>query len=160
VGYTSDAADASFVLILREELPAGRPVYFTVESWRTISEVGVGRGAEAVTEATVKVHAGDRRLVAVGEGNGPVNALDRALRGALIEVYPELERIALVDFKVRILDSSWGTDAVTRVLIESADSEGRAWRTVGVGPNIIEASWEALVDSLDYGLIHFGVEPR
>jgi 2-isopropylmalate synthase len=156
-GYTFDAADASFELLLREELPEGRPRYFTVESWRTISEIGAG--GEGVTEATVKVHAGDRRLVAVGEGNGPVNSLDRALRGALVEVYPELERIALVDFKVRILDSSWGTDAITRVLIESSDGE-RMWRTVGVGPNIIEASWEALVDSLDYGLIHFAVRPR
>jgi 2-isopropylmalate synthase len=170
-GYTFDAADASFELLLREELGL-RPVYFTTESWRTISETGAMRpdqqsggaavsakGAVAVTEATVKCHAGDRRLVAVGEGNGPVNALDQALRGALIEVYPELERIALVDFKVRILDSSWGTDAITRVLIESTDTE-RTWRTVGVGPNIIEASWEALVDSLDWGLVHFGVEPR
>ncbi|MDR1152864.1 MAG: citramalate synthase [Bifidobacteriaceae bacterium] len=158
-GYTYYAADASFELLLREELNGARPIFFTTESWRTISEVGAGRGDEAACEATVKVHAGDRRLVAVGEGNGPVNALDRALRGALVAVYPELERIALVDFKVRILDSSWGTDAVTRVLIESTDSE-RTWRTVGVGPNIIEASWEALVDSLDYGLIHMGVEPR
>ncbi|MDR1426173.1 MAG: citramalate synthase [Bifidobacteriaceae bacterium] len=158
-GYTFDAADASFELLLRDELDAGRPVYFVTESWRTISEVAAGHGADAVTEATVKLNAGDRRLVSVGEGNGPVNALDRALRSALVEVYPELERIALVDFKVRILDSSWGTDAITRVLIESTDTE-RTWRTVGVGPNIIEASWEALVDSLDYGLIHFGVEPR
>ncbi|MDR1294530.1 MAG: citramalate synthase [Bifidobacteriaceae bacterium] len=158
-GYTYDAADASFELLLREELTGARPVFFTTESWRTVSELAGGRGEEAVTEATVKVHAGDRRLVAVGEGNGPVNALDRALRGGLIAVYPELERIALVDFKVRILDSSWGTDAVTRVLIESTDSMS-TWRTVGVGPNIIEASWEALVDSLDYGLIHMGVRPR
>ena len=156
-GATFDAADASFELLLREEVDGSRPAYFRTESWRIISEDGAGR--DAVTEATVKVHAGRRRLVAVGEGNGPVNALDKALRAALIEVYPELEKIQLVDFKVRILDSSHGTDAVTRVLIESAEGP-KTWRTVGVGPNVIDASWQALVDSLDYGLIHAGVEPK
>jgi 2-isopropylmalate synthase len=166
-GYTFDAADASFELLLREELDGARPAYFTTESWRAISETSAGGApsvpgvaeGEAVTEATVKIHAGDRRLVAVGEGNGPVNALDQALRAALCEVYPELEQIALVDFKVRILDSSRGTDAITRVLIESSDGAS-TWRTVGVGPNIIEASWEALTDALVYGLVERGVAPR
>jgi 2-isopropylmalate synthase len=170
VGYTFDAADASFELLLRQAIDGSRPAYFRTESWRTISQSQPlfadavahpvdDRALVALTEATVKVHAGNRRLVAVGEGNGPVNALDKALRGALVEVYPELEKISLVDYKVRILDSSHGTDAITRVLIESADGN-HVWRTVGVGPNIIEASWQALVDALDYGLIKAHVKPR
>jgi 2-isopropylmalate synthase len=161
-GYTYDAADASFELLLREVVQGARPVYYETESWRAIAEQRGGTDS-ALTEATVKVHAGQRRLVAVGEGNGPVNALDEALRGALVAVYPELADIELVDYKVRILDSSVGTGAVTRVLIESArrgDSQGRVWRTVGVAANIIEASWEALTDAIVYGLIHAGVEPR
>ncbi|MCL2803100.1 MAG: citramalate synthase [Micrococcales bacterium] len=167
-GYTFDAADASFELLLRRALGL-LPSYFAVESWRTISEAagaigvppdaGSRASAAGVSEATVKLHAGDRRIVATGEGNGPVNALDAALRLALIEVYPELAGIELVDYKVRILDTSRGTDAVTRVLIESTDGS-RVWRTVGVGPNIIEASWEALTDSVVYGLVQSGVEVR
>ncbi|MDR2379295.1 MAG: citramalate synthase [Bifidobacteriaceae bacterium] len=183
-GYTFDAADASFELLLRAELPGGAPEYFRVESWRTISEtvpnghaapagpagqggrggqgVRSGRfGAEAPTasEATVKLWAGADRLVATGEGNGPVNALDAALRLALGEVYPELAEIDLVDYKVRILDSARGTDAITRVMIESTDGAA-VWRTVGVGANIIEASWEALTDAFAYGLLTAGVAPR
>ncbi|MDR2374409.1 MAG: citramalate synthase [Bifidobacteriaceae bacterium] len=162
-GYTFDAADASFELLLRSQLPSGRPEYFRVESWRTISEtVPNGRpGPEAPTssEATVKLWAGEERLVATGEGNGPVNALDAALRLALGGVYPELANIDLVDYKVRILDSARGTDAVTRVMIESADACS-TWRTVGVGANIIEASWEALTDAFTYGLMSASVSPR
>jgi 2-isopropylmalate synthase len=178
-GYTFDAADASFELLLRSELPGGRPEYFRVESWRTISETlpngraghsGAGEaagateattagstGAEVPTasEATVKLWAGSDRLVATGEGNGPVNALDAALRLALGGVYPELASIDLVDYKVRILDSARGTDAVTRVMIESTDGV-TVWRTVGVGTNIIEASWEALTDAFTYGLLIAG----
>ena len=89
--------------------------------------------------------------MATGEGNGPVNALDHALRQALNAVYPELEKLELVDFKVRILDASHGTDAITRVLIETADGQ-TTWTTVGVAPNIVEASWRALVDGITYGL--------
>jgi 2-isopropylmalate synthase len=165
-GYTFDAADASFELLLRSELPGGRPEYFRVESWRTISETVPGGhpaapGAEVPTasEATVKLWAGADRLVATGEGNGPVNALDAALRQALGGVYPELAQIDLVDYKVRILDSARGTDAVTRVMIESTDGAA-VWRTVGVGPNIIEASWEALTDAFTYGLLTAAVPPR
>ncbi len=158
-GYTYDAADASFYLMLREEIDGVRPRYFTVESWRTITERPGSRGTEAKAEATVKLSAGGRRFVTTGEGNGPVNALDHALREALLGVYPELEQFELIDFKVRILDAQHGTDAITRVLIETTDGL-RVWSTVGVGPNLIEASWEALTDSAIYGLIHIGVDPR
>jgi 2-isopropylmalate synthase len=161
-GYTYDAADASFELLLREELGAG-PEYFAVESWRTIVETvpgtAHGHGAEARAEATVKVHAGGARLVSTGEGNGPVNALDQALRGALTRVYPEIDRFELTDFKVRILDSEQGTDAITRVLVVTTDGE-RTWSTVGVGPNVVEAAWEAILDAHVYGLVHAGVDPR
>ncbi|MHB1491988.1 MAG: alpha-isopropylmalate synthase regulatory domain-containing protein, partial [Cellulomonas sp.] len=107
----------------------------------------------------VKLHAGGERIVSTGEGNGPVNALDHALRLALGRVYPEIEHFELIDFKVRILDAMQGTDAVTRVLIETSDGES-TWSTVGVGPNLLEASWEALTDSAIFGLLHAGVEPR
>jgi 2-isopropylmalate synthase len=98
-------------------------------------------------------------VVATGEGNGPVNALDHALRQALVGSYPEIERFELIDFKVRIMDTMHGTDAVTRVLVETMDTGAETtWRTVGVGPNVIEASWEALVDSVVFGLLKAGVE--
>ena len=158
-GYTFDAADASFELILREELEGGLPLYFEVESWRAIVD-GSGRsGIDPTAEATVKLRAGGERHVTTGEGNGPVNALDHALRSALLNVYPELEAFELIDFKVRILDAQHGTDAITRVLIRTTDGM-RYWNTVGVGPNLLEASWEALTDSAVYGLLHHGVEPR
>ncbi len=156
-GYTFEAADASFELLLREEVDGARPAYFDVESWRVITESRAD--ADAVSEATVKLAAGGRRLVALGEGNGPVNALDAALRQALLPVYPELEKLELIDFRVRILDASHGTDAVTRVLIETSDA-GTSWQTVGVGPNIVEASWQALSDGLVYGLLRAGVPRR
>ncbi|GIJ00536.1 2-isopropylmalate synthase [Sediminihabitans luteus] len=158
-GYTYDAADASFELLLREEISGERQEYFSVESWRTIVERAGSRGTEATAEATVKLHAGGERHVSTGEGNGPVNALDHALRQALVRVYPEIQEFELIDFKVRILDTMHGTDATTRVLIETTDGQ-RSWSTVGVGPNLIEASWEALTDSAIYGLIHAGVSPR
>ncbi|WP_265522211.1 citramalate synthase [Oerskovia flava] len=158
-GYTYDAADASFELLLRSELDSELPAYFRVESWRTIVERAGSRGVEATAEATVKLHAGGERIVSTGEGNGPVNALDHALRLALTRVYPEIEAFELIDFKVRILDTMHGTDAITRVLIETTDGQ-RSWSTVGVGPNLLEASWEALTDSAIYGLIHAGVDPR
>lgn len=158
-GYTYEAADASFELLLLEEIDGQRPQYFRVESWRTIVERSGGRGTPATAEATVKLHAGGERIVSTGEGNGPVNALDHALRLALVRVYPELEDFELIDFKVRILDSMHGTDAVTRVLIEMTDGQ-RSWSTVGVGPNLLEASWEALTDSAIWGLRNRGVVPR
>ncbi|MCL2466488.1 MAG: citramalate synthase [Micrococcales bacterium] len=158
VGYTYEAADASFELLLLEETNGGRPRYFAVESWRTIVERPGGRGTPAVAEATVKLTAGGERIVSTGEGNGPVNALDYALRKALVQVYPELEEFELIDYKVRILDSQHGTDATTRVLIETTDGKV-SWSTVGVGPNLIEASWEALSESAVWGLHHRGVKP-
>ncbi len=155
-GYTFDAADASFELLLREEVDGRRPAFFEAESWRVITD---SRPDGAVSEATVKLVAGGVRTVATGEGNGPVNALDHALRQALRTVYPELDDLQLIDFRVRILDAAHGTDAVTRVLIETADAS-RSWETVGVAPNILEASWEALVDGLTYGLLRAGVPVR
>jgi 2-isopropylmalate synthase len=153
-GHTFEAADASFELLLVEEVEGSRPAYFDVESWRVISESS--RTGEAVSEATVKLRAGGERVVVTGEGNGPVNALDEALRGAIGQAFPELSKLSLIDYKVRILDQGHGTDAVIRVLIETADDRG-SWVTVGVGHNIVEASWRALVDSVTYGLRRAGV---
>ncbi|QQS00574.1 MAG: citramalate synthase [Austwickia sp.] len=158
-GYTFDAADASFELLLRRELGNDDLNYFDVESWRVTTDAGgVERGAPAMSEASVKLHAGGRH-VALGEGNGPVNALDHALRLALVGVYPELDDIELTDYKVRILDASHGTDAITRVLIEHTGTDD-TWSTVGVAANIVEASWIALVDGIVYGLLRMGVPPR
>ncbi|GGC12418.1 (R)-citramalate synthase [Cellulomonas carbonis] len=160
-GYTYDAADASFELLLREELEGERPAFFRTESWRVFVETVPGDPTEASSEATVKVHVGGERVIATGEGNGPVNALDHALRKALAPCYPEIERFELIDFKVRIMDTQHGTDATTRVLVETMDTGAEAtWSTVGVGPNIVEASWEAIVDSIVFGLHRAGVTRR
>ncbi|MDT9591767.1 citramalate synthase [Nocardioides zeae] len=153
-GYTFEAADASFELMLVEEVAGARPAYVDVESWRVITESRAG--GEAVSEATVKLHAGGARIVVTGEGNGPVNALDQALRTAIGRAYPEVEKFRLIDYKVRILDQGHGTDAVTRVLIETSDGES-SWVTVGVGANVVEASWEALLDGFTFGLHRRGV---
>jgi 2-isopropylmalate synthase len=155
-GYTFEAADASFELLLREELSGERRRHFDVESWRVIVE----RRTDGVliSEATVKLHAKGERIVATGEGNGPVNALDKALRFALERLYPELARLELVDYKVRILEGSHGTGAVTRVLIESGDGSAE-WNTVGVDENIIAASWQALEEAVTYCLLRAGHEP-
>ncbi|MGZ5373902.1 MAG: citramalate synthase [Aeromicrobium sp.] len=152
-GYTFEAADASFELLLAEEMEGERPSFFDVESWRVLAESNAN--TDAVAEATVKLTAGGKRLAVIGEGNGPVNALDHALRVAIEQVYPEVAQFHLIDFRVRILDQGHGTDAVTRVLIETSDGKD-SWVTVGVGPNIIEASWEALVDAVTYGLRKHG----
>jgi 2-isopropylmalate synthase len=155
-GYTFDAADASFELLLRRET-GDLPDYFDVESWRVITDA---RGDEAaLSEATVKVVAAGERVLATGEGNGPVNALDHALRSALSAAYPELDKLELIDFRVRILDAAHGTDAVTRVLIETSDGS-TSWETIGVAGNIVEASWHALVEGVTYGLVRAGVSPR
>jgi len=159
-GYTFEAADASFELLLRAEVEGGAPDFFRVESWRVIVDAHTDahtEGSSATAEATVKVWAGGERVVAVGEGNGPVNALDHALRSALAPAYPELAKLELIDYRVRIVDAAHGTDAVTRVLVETSDGE-TSWETVGVHANIIEASWEALLDAVTYGLLrHRGV---
>lgn len=156
-GYTFEAADASFELLLVEEVEGARPRYFDVESWRVIAESS-GLREGAVAEATVKIVAGGQRLAVIGEGNGPVNALDHALRLAIEQVYPDVAQFHLTDFRVRILDQGHGTDAVTRVLIETSDGKD-SWVTVGVGANMIEASWIALTDALTYGLRAHGVAP-
>jgi 2-isopropylmalate synthase len=152
-GYTFEAADASFELLLIEEVEGTRPTYFDVESWRVITETLTHRGAneEAVSEATVKLTADGVRYVVTGEGNGPVNALDHALREAIGQAYPQVAKFELIDYKVRILDQGHGTDAITRVLIETSDGQS-SWVTVGVGHNVIEASWGALVDGVTSGL--------
>jgi 2-isopropylmalate synthase len=151
-GYTFDAADASFELLLRGEVEGAPISYFDVESWRVITDSrGHAPDDDAPTEATVKLVAAGRRVVATGEGNGPVNALDHALRQAIAVSYPEVEKLELIDFRVRILDAAHGTDAVTRVLIETTDGT-TSWETVGVAANIVEASWIALVDGVTYGL--------
>jgi 2-isopropylmalate synthase len=157
-GYTFDAADASFELLLRREVE-GDAVhdYFDVESWRVITDARADESA--LSEATVKVLAGGERVVATGEGNGPVNALDHALRQALSPAYPELDKLELIDFRVRILDAAHGTDAVTRVLIETSDGQ-TSWETIGVAGNIVEASWHALVEGVTYGLVRAGVPVR
>jgi 2-isopropylmalate synthase len=149
-GYSFETADASLEVMLKKELGTYEP-FFTLESFRCLMEKR--EDGKVMTEATVKIHVRGQRFIATAEGNGPVNALDSALRIAIGKFYPALAAIELSDFKVRVLDESKGTGAVTRVLIESEDGE-KSWGTVGVSENIIEASWEALVDSIDFGLSH------
>ena len=149
-GFHYEAADASFDLFLHDQLGGHRPL-FRLESFRVIVEKR--EDGHVVTEATVKVHVGEERIIATGEGNGPVNALDTALRLAIVRVYPHLGEIDLVNYKVRILDENKGTGAVTRVLLDASDGE-RTWGSIGVSENIIEASWQALVDSIEYGMLH------
>jgi 2-isopropylmalate synthase len=154
-GYTFEAADASFELLLIDTVAGERRRHFRVESWRAMVEQRPD-GA-VMSEATVKVHAAGQRIIATGEGNGPVNALDNALRSALAQAFPELARLELVDYKVRILEGREGTAAVTRVLIETSDGNGE-WDTVGVHENVIAASWNALEDAITYGLLRAGRE--
>jgi 2-isopropylmalate synthase len=157
-GYHFEVADGSLELLMRRA--AGwDPSWFRVESFRVITDdiAGVATltdktDATVMTEATVKVHIGNRRVVATAEGNGPVNALDTALRSALNGNFPALERVHLTDYKVRVLDTNKGTGAATRVLIDSSDGDA-TWTTIGVNENIIEASWQALLDSIHYGLL-------
>src|SRR3954469_16020357 len=144
-GYHFEAADASFELLLRKEAGVYEPL-FRLESWRTIVEQRADGKVE--TEATVKVWRDGERFVTTAEGNGPVNALDHALRKALGAACPDVE---LTNFKVRILDEAKGTDAVTRVLLETTDGRD-SWGSIGVDENVIAASWEALVDSLEYAI--------
>jgi len=149
VGYQFEAADGSFELLVRRTL--GREQgFFEVESFRAFVERRSDK--EVLAEATVKVLVGKQRIVTTGEGNGPVNALDEALRMALRDFYPEIDQLRLTDYRVRVLDSSDGTGARVRVLIETSDGD-RSWSTIGVHNNVIEASWEALVDGLVIGLL-------
>ncbi|MEU9043582.1 MULTISPECIES: citramalate synthase [unclassified Kitasatospora] len=156
LGYTYESADASFELLLRDEVRGSRDRFYTLESWRTISEQGPN--GVSGNEATVKLWAKGERRIAVGEGNGPVNALDQALRTALEGIYPPLATFELVDYKVRILEGQHGTGSKTRVLIESTDGTS-TWSTVGVADNVVAASWLALEDAYTYGLIRVGLEP-
>ncbi len=151
-GYHFEAADASLELLMRRAT-GWEQGYFRVESMRVITdEIGGGQGSFN-TEATVKVWVADERYVFTAEGNGPVNAIDTALRRAVQKAYPQLANIHLTDYKVRIIEGGEATGAVTRVLLSATDGE-RDWTTIGVSPNIIEASWRALEESLVYGLLH------
>ena len=149
-GYHFEAADGSLELLMRRA--AGwEHDFFRVESFRVITDETESRSF--TTEATIKVHVGGDRIVTTAEGNGPVNALDRALRAAIGSRYPALDHIHLTDYKVRVLDTAKGTGAITRVLLDSTNGD-RSWSTIGVSENIIEASWQALSDSIVYGLLH------
>ena len=156
VGYQFEAADGSFEVLVRKALGTHKQ-YFKLESFRVIMEKR--EDGKVMTEATVKIHVGGRRLIATAEGNGPVNALDRAIRIAIGRSFPALKDIELTDYKVRVLDEKKGTAAVTRVLIETSDGE-KSWGTIGVSENIIEASWQALVDSIEFGLSHKKQQPE
>jgi 2-isopropylmalate synthase len=153
-GFQFEAADGSFELLMRKESGSYEPL-FRLESWRVIVEKRADGHVE--TEATIKIwtpsgESGEGvRYVRTAEGNGPVNALDRALREAIGEIHPHLREIELVNYKVRILDEAKGTGAVTRVLIDASDGH-RVWGSIGVSENLIAASWDALVDSLEYGM--------
>jgi 2-isopropylmalate synthase len=156
-GWLFEAADASLELLMRKATGWNQE-FFEVEAYRVSSYHREGAvmpvdEVEVTVEATVKLWIDGVRVAAVGEGNGPVNALDAAVRDALNGRYPALERIHLTDFKVRVLDGGAATGSVVRVLIDSTDGE-RVWTTVGVDTNVIEASWRALLDSFVYGLLH------
>jgi 2-isopropylmalate synthase len=156
-GYTFEAADASFELLLREEIDGQRAKFFTIKSWETV--VDKNGAGEVSSRASITILARGRTLDATGNGNGPVNALDNALRSGLEQIYPELKRLELTDYKVRILEGNAGTDAVTRVLIETSNGE-KEWSTVGVHENVIVASAMALEEALTYGLLGMGTRPE
>ena len=158
LGYSYEVADGSLALLIARNLDSYKP-YFTLESFRVIVDDREDTGAlakDAQSEATIKVHVGDERFVATGEGVGPVGALSKALKMALSTAYPQVKNMHLIDFKVRLLDESTGTDAITRVVITTRDDHG-IWGTIGVSENIIEASWNALVESVECGLMRIGV---
>ncbi|GHJ45112.1 2-isopropylmalate synthase [Catellatospora sp. TT07R-123] len=152
-GWSFEAADASFELLVRQSL-GEQTTPFALESYRV--SVEHREDGAVVSEATVKLRVRGERVIATAEGNGPVNALDHALRQSLSRHYPQLAGLELADYKVRILAGSHGTDAVTRVLVETVDTDGRDWTTVGVHENVVEASWRALVDALAFGVTAAG----
>ena len=156
-GYQYEGAEASFELLVRRSRPDYRPP-FELEDFMVVerrNHTPGEQGREMLSEAMVKVRVGDQVFHTAAEGNGPVNALDDAVRKALVQFYPKIEAIKLVDYKVRIIDSAAGTAANVRVLIESMDGE-ETWTTVGSSTDIIEASWLALADSLEYWLVKHG----
>ncbi len=158
-GYQFEGADASLEMLMKKARGHWKK-FFEVKRARVIVSVSSGKEAQ-YSEATVVVKTPDGAdHYAAAEGNGPVNAMDKAFRQALIAFYPELSGVRLLDFKVRILDESAGTSAKTRVLIESGDETGAKWGTVGVSENVIEASWQALIDSIDYRLHKKAGKPR
>ena len=156
-GFTFEAADASFELLLREELD-GKPInFFQIEDW--VTTVNRNESDEVSSQATVTITARGEKIVATGSGNGPVNAIDTALRTGLAKFYPELERLTLTDYKVRILEGRLGTGAITRVLVETSDGVGE-WSTIGVHENVIAASAMALEDAVTFGLLRQGRKPE
>lgn len=159
-GYAYDGAEASFELLARRLIDKV-PSFFAVEAFRVIDERRWNARGELITlsEATTRVRIGSRLEMTVADGNGPVNALDTALRKALVGYYPTLAGLRLVDFKVRILSPNEGTGAVTRVMIETQDKGGTRWSTVGVSANVIDASFEALHDALTFKLFRDRIEP-
>ncbi|MEA3216465.1 MAG: 2-isopropylmalate synthase [Acidimicrobiia bacterium] len=168
-GYFFETADASLELLMRR-CTGWRPDFFELESFRVTVEHRPGAAGDIVenplghaegieTECTIKVRVNGDRILATGEGNGPVNALDAAFRAAVADRFPALASMSLSDYKVRVLDTGLGTGAVVRVLIDSTDGH-RTWTTMGVSENIIEASWQALVDSVVYGLLHASADDR
>jgi 2-isopropylmalate synthase len=156
-GYTFEAADASFELLLREEATGKRPSFFTIDHWLTTTERGTKN--DIVTKADVTVTAQGKEITCTGAGNGPVNAFDNALRDGLHQLYPELSSLELTDYKVRILEGRLGTGAITRVLVETSDGKGE-WNTIGVHENVIAASAMALEDALTFGLLRQGRKPE
>lgn len=153
-GYAYDTADASFELLVHKTL-GNVPSYFTLQAFRVMDERRNDSTSQPtlISEATIKVKVEGRLIMSVAEGNGPVNALDKALRKALSRKYPSLKSVKLVDYKVRILNSGQGTEALTRVLIESQEPSGKRWTTIGISTNIINASYQALLDSITYKLL-------
>jgi 2-isopropylmalate synthase len=156
-GFTFEAADASFELLVHEEMTGKRPSFFTIEHWLTTVERAEDQSI--VTKAEVTVTALGKKMICHGTGNGPVNAFDNALRTGLSQLYPELDVLELTDYKVRILEGRLGTGAITRVLVETSDGKGE-WNTVGVHENVIAASAMALEDALTFGLLRQGRKPE
>ena len=154
-GFAFESAEASMSLMLHRLQPGYEPP-FELLDFTVLVQHREERGLSA--DATIKVKVGDRLLHTAAEGNGPVNALDAALRKALLDVYPHLAEVNLSDYKVRILDSENGTGATVRVLIDT-DNGSRRWSTVGASSNIIEASWQALYDSIEFALINGNAQP-
>ena len=156
-GFTFEAADASFELLLREEIDGKRAHFFTIQNWET----SVIRDAQdkVSSKATITITAGGKEIVATGTGNGPVNAIDTALRSGLEKIYPEMAKFELTDYKVRILEGRLGTGAITRVLVETSDGD-KEWSTIGVHENVIAASAMALEDAVTYGLLRLGRKPE
>ncbi len=156
-GFTFEAADASFELLLREEIDGKRAHFFTIVNWET--SVIRDSKDKVSSKASVTINAQGKEIVATGSGNGPVNAIDTALRSGLEKIYPEMAKFELTDYKVRILEGRLGTGAITRVLVETSDGE-KEWSTIGVHENVIAASAMALEDAVTYGLLRLGRKPE